>query len=119
MRFKLQDREYEFDGEYTVEEGMLFYDKAQVGMAELSSALNRGNPYALVTLMFILKKRAGEAVRWQDLAHIPLTQFTIIPDEPPAPGDGDTADDKEGSGEAADPTKESGTTPEPGTATTS
>lgn len=117
MKFKIQEREYDFDGEYTAEEAMIFFDKAQVGMNELAGAVQRGNPYVLVTLMFILKKRAGEAVRWEDLRHLPLSTFTSIPDEPTAVGD-DAADDKEGAGEASDPTEDGGTTPESGTTNT-
>lgn len=115
MKFKIEDRQYEFNGEYTVEEAMLYFDKAQVGVAELQANLNRGNPYVVATMMFILKKRAGEAVRWQDMLAFPVMALQFVPEETPA-GD-ESGDDSKG--EAPDPTEGTGTTPEPGTATTS
>lgn len=119
-RFKIQDRVYEWDGEYTTEEAMLYFDKAGLGMAEVDEALQRWQPYAVVTLMFILKKRAGEAVRWQDLMHLKVSDFASVADEP---ADGSTDDavlpsGSEGSREASDPTKAAGTPPGSDTTTT-
>lgn len=116
-KFKIGDREYEFDGEYTLDEAMLFYDKANVGMGELQRELARGNPYVTVTLMFILKKRAGEAVRWQDMQAHKITDFQYVPDETDSVDDA-TADGGN-TGEAPDPTQGTGATPEPDTAATS
>lgn len=120
-RFKIEDREYDFDGEYTAAEAMLYFDKAGIGLNELNAALERGNPYVLVTLMYILKTRAGEKVRWQDLMHLPVSAFSSIPDDNDgAADDGETGDGPgERTGETLDPTKDGGTTPEPDTATTS
>lgn len=112
-RFRIEDREYEWDGEYTTEEAMLFYDKANLGMAEVDAALQRWHPYAAVTFMFILKKRAGEAVRWQDLMHLKVSDFAPVIDEPT--DDTEPATGSEGPREASDPTEAGGTTPEPDT----
>lgn len=119
-RFRIEDREYEWDGQYTTEEAMLYYDKANLGMAEVDEALQRWHPYAVVTFIFILKKRAGEAVRWQDLMHLKVNEFAPVVDEP-ADGTTDTAplpDGSEGSREASDPTEEDGTIPGSDTTTT-
>ncbi len=106
-KFKIQDRVYEFDGLYTTEEAMLYWDKAKVGMPDLGEQFRIGNPYVAVTLMYILKRRAGEAVRWEDLVHVPVSEFTVLPaDSAPDPAEG-----SEGTGEAPDPTKDAGTTP--------
>lgn len=109
MRFRIEDREYEFDGEYTVDEAMLFFDKASVGVAELQAALIRGNPYVVATMMYILKKRAGEAVRWQDMGAFPITALQFIPEETDLP----TEEVKE-----ADPTQNGGPTLEAATTAT-
>lgn len=111
QKFWIEDREYEFDGDYTVEESMLFYDKCGVGMTELNAAFQRGNPYAAATLMYILKKRAGEAVRWQDMLKYKNSDFGLVEDDVP--------EREEPAGEAPDPTQLTGTTPEPDTDTTS
>lgn len=116
-KFSIQDRIYDFDGEYTTEEAMLFYDKANIGMAELDAALGRWNPYAIVTLMYILKKRAGEAVRWQDLMHLPVSAFKPVAEEP-TPGSEGSADGSEEAPEVPDPTGDAGTTPGSGTTNT-
>lgn len=116
MKFRIQDREYEFDGEYTLDEGLLFFDKAGLGIAEVPLALQRVNPYAAITLAYILKKRAGENVRWDDLRSIKVSEFVSVFDD----DDGEqSGDDQPASEESPDPTREDGTTPEPDTATTS
>lgn len=107
-RFTIEDREYVWDGAFTTEEALLFFDKANLGMAQVDAELERWNPYAIVTFMYILKKRAGESVLWHDLLHLPVRAFAPVPEEPAAePG----AEGSEGSGEATDPTEGSGTTP--------
>lgn len=115
MKFEIGDKTYEFDGEYTLAETMLFFDKANIGIAELAHELMRGNPYVIVTLMFILKKRAGEPVRWQDMQEFSISDFRQIADDA-GDGNGDAGD---ASGDAPDPTGDSGTTPETATAPTS
>ena len=121
MKFEIGDREYEFDGEYTLAETMLFFDKASIGIAELSRELMRGNPYVIVTLMYILKKRAGEAVRWQDMQDYSISDFRqVLDDTVDTEGDGDGgAGDDDTAGNGPDPTAEPGTTHETATASTS
>lgn len=114
MKFQIQDRIYDFDGEYTVAEAMLYFDKAKVGMSELYTELRRGNPYVAATFMFILKRRAGEAVRWEDMQALPANSVQPIVDDADGPAEEDTS-----AGEPPDPTEASGTTPGPDTTTTS
>ena len=118
MKFEIGDREYEFDGEYTLAETMLFFDKANIGIAELSRELMRGNPYVIVTLMYILKKRAGEAVRWQDMQDYSINDFRQVLADTEEDGDGAAGDD-DTAGNGPDPTAEPGTTLETATASTS
>lgn len=114
-KFKIEDRVYDWNGEYTTEEAILIFDKAHIGMAQLDAELERWNPYAIVTFMYILKRRAGENVRWDDLMHLPVSAFQPVIDLPDA---GDTQDVAEGSSEAPDPTGDDGTTPESDTTNT-
>lgn len=80
MRYTIEGEEYEFDAKVTVEEAMLIQDKANLGLSEFDPALRKGNPYAIAALILILKKRAGEAVRWQDLMGLDLLTFAIVPE---------------------------------------
>lgn len=117
MKFRIKDREYEWDGDHTLAEAMLFFDKAGVGVAEVQREMVRGNPYVTATLMYILKKRAGEAVRWQD-----MQEFSITDLQPVLEGGEESAEasgEQEPVGDTPDPTEVSGTSPEPDTGTTS
>jgi hypothetical protein len=115
-RFKIEDREYEFDGEFTAAEAMQFFDRAHIGMAQVDAELERWNPYAIVTFMHILKTRAGEKVRWEDLMSLPVRVFTpVIEDTSSVDGEPNPA---EGQREAQDPTRDAGTTPESDTTST-
>jgi hypothetical protein len=110
VKYVLGDREYEFDGEIKVEEAMALYDKTNCGLNEMDAALNRGNPYAIAAWMFMLKRRAGDAVRWQDMLKLDVRTFNVIVPE--------AADKEEGEGDAVqlpDPTQPDGTTPESAT----
>lgn len=113
MKYEIEGRVYEFDQEYDVEEAMLIYDKVGVGVSEIGDALRRGNPYMLCAMMLIIKRRAGEAVRWEDLRKVPLAKFRVVPE--------DTTDEasEATSGEAPDPTGGPGTSLETDTGTTS
>lgn len=119
MKFAIEDREYEFDGEYTVAEAMLFFDKAQVGIAELQGALQRGNPYAVATMMYVLKRRAGEAVNWQDMQALPVSALRYIPPSVDELNQLVNGDEPASKGESLDPTEVAGSTPQPDTGTTS
>lgn len=117
MRFTIESREYDWEPKMTVEEAMVFQDKANLGIGEIDDALNRGLAYAVTTLIYLGKKRAGEAVRWQDLMGLDLLTFARMPDKPES--------EPEGHGEGnvperrADPTLPDGTTPAGDTTATS
>lgn len=114
VKYKIGDREYEFDGVFTLEESMWIFDRADVGVSEVVPALNRGNPYVITTFMFILKKRAHEAVRWEDMKYFTVNDFVMLADDTaPAEEDAEPV-----AGESPDPTEGGGTTPQPDTTTT-
>jgi hypothetical protein len=116
MRFTIEGREYDFDRKMEVEEAMVFQDKAGLGMNEIDEALNRGNPYVTVTLIYLAKKRAGEAVRWQDLMKLDLNTFKVLPPQPDPGDEGDVPGVPE---QRADPTLPDGTTQSGDTTATS
>jgi hypothetical protein len=116
MKFSIEDREYEFEAKITVEEAMIIQDKAGLGLTEFDPALGRGNPYAIAALMLILKKRAGEAVRWQDLLKLDAMTFRMIPDEIPDLPDADDAPATRAA--APDPTSPPGKTRKRATSST-
>lgn len=109
MRFSIEGKEYEFARGLTVEEAMVMQDRAQLGIREFDAALMRGNPYAITVLVLLAKKRAGEAVRWQDLMGLDVLTFVIHaePDSDEAP---DEAEGSEGVERAPDPTSRGGRT---------
>ena len=107
MKFRIKDREYEWDGNMTLEEAMLLFDKAGIGIAEIAREQMRGNPYVQATMIYFMKKRAGEAVRWQDMASFSLTDVEVVPED-----DDEATEDGAPAGEPPDPTKADGETPE-------
>lgn len=119
MRFKIEDREYEYDATLTVEEAMFLQDKTGLGMNECDAAITKGNPYAIAAWMMILMKRAGVVVRWQDMLKLDIRTFRIIRDDPDDPDEDNAESDgnQQGEGEP-DPTQPDGTTPESATSST-
>lgn len=108
MKFGFEDREYDFDATLTVEEAMILQDRSGLGVNEVDEALTKGNPYAIAAWMFILKRRAGEAIRWQDMLKLDIRTYRVIPDEAPAPGAVDSA--ASGGETKPDPTPTNGKT---------
>lgn len=115
--FTIEGKTYEWDnGVLTVEEAMLLKDKTGMGLVQWNHGLAMRDGYAEAALIFFAKKRAGEAIRWQDLSGLNLATFAIHDDEPVAEGE------KEGEGEAKkvrpNPTSRGGKTPRRGTSAT-
>jgi hypothetical protein len=114
MKFGFEDREYAFDSTLTVEEGIILKEKAGLGVNEVDHALQKGYADAVAAWVFILKRRAGEAIRWQDLLKRDILTFRIIPDEV-ADAQGDT---EVPSAAAPDPTSLAGKTRKRATSST-
>lgn len=112
MKFKLEDRIYDFDGTLTVKEAIFLQEKTGLGVNEIDLALAKGNPLAIASWMYTLKRRAGEAVRWQDMLDVNIRTYEVIPDELPDE-EAEPATD-----ERPDPTQSTGTTPEDATSAT-
>ena len=98
---------------------MIVQDKASLGMNEFDQAMLKGNPYAIAALLFILKKRAGEAVRWQDMMKLDIRTFRAVFDED-AENSAESDDDTKGRDEVRpDPTSPNGKTRKRATTSTS
>jgi len=82
LRCVIEGKEYEYDGKLTVGDAMFIFDKARIGVNDLNRALiAEGNPYALAAWLFLMKRRAGEAVRWEDMSKLDMASFNWLPDE--------------------------------------
>jgi len=111
LKFKIEDEEYAFDGKLTVKEAMILQDKAGCGVNEADVELRRGNPYAIAAWMWILMRRAGKVIRWEDMLNLDIRTYDVVPDETEEPT-------TEATGTPPDPTQTGGTTPETGTSAT-
>jgi hypothetical protein len=113
VKFGIEGRVYEYDGTITVEDAMFIFDKSHVGIVKFNTALLlEGNPHVIAAWFFILKRRAGEAVRWDDMLKLDVRTFTVTHDEP---AEGETP---EAAPETPDPTSRSGRTRKAGTSRT-
>lgn len=109
MRFQIEDKTYEYDGKILVEDAMFIFDKSGVGVTGLNQALLEvGNPYAIAAWCFLLKRRAGEAVRYDDMLKLDIANYHALPDAP-SPEQAAKKDASEGN-ETPDPPSVNGTT---------
>lgn len=116
MRFKIEDKEYDWDSAVlTVEEAMFLKDKTGMGLLQWNEGLTARDGYAEAALIYLAKKRSGEAIRWQDLAGINLATLVILNDRDEDKGD----DESEAKTERPNPTSSSGKTRRRGTSATS
>jgi hypothetical protein len=99
-RFEIEGRVYEYDGKITVEDAIFIHEKSGLGMAKFNKELMiELNPLAIAAWMYLLKRRAGEAVRWQDIMKLDLRTFNVVFDEP-----NESEEEAEGTTDQADPT---------------
>jgi hypothetical protein len=110
-KFAIEGKEYEWTEALTIKEALEIQDKAMVGGADLFPALDRRDPRAVAAFMLVLKKRAREAVTWNDMLQLNLMTFQFIPDEEPE-GEVEEVDEK------PDPTSNAGKTRKGGTKST-
>ena len=94
INFKVGESEYAYDdASMTVAEARLIKKHSGFGLKSWAMGLQDMDPDALVGLVFLAKRRAGEAVRWQDLDNLDIAAIalgTVEDDEeadadPPAP----------------------------------
>lgn len=106
QKFKIEDKEYVYDEKISVEDAMFIWEKAKVGVVEFGHQLfNVGNPYAIAAWVYLLKRRAGEAARWEDVLKMNIRTFEFIPGDQPEPSD---ETDDAGKPDPTEPTSRSG-----------
>lgn len=104
IKFGLGDSSYEYDDTtMTVAEARIIKKHTEMGLRSWAMGLQDMDPDALVGLVFLAKRRAGEAVRWQDLDNLDIAAITLVAEE-------DVVD--------ADPPAETETTPSSTSGTT-
>lgn len=81
MRVEFEGKTYPFIDTLSVAEAMVLYDKAHIGVGQILGELVKGNPYVTITVVYLLKRRDKEAVRWEDLLSADILQIKLLPDE--------------------------------------
>src|SRR3954462_2586087 len=101
MRCRIGDKDYDFDGRMTVAEAIFLQEKAFCTVMEFGAALQKVDARAVAVLMYTLKKRNKEIVKWDDILKMDVFGLEILPDPEDAE---DTADADTPEETAADPT---------------
>jgi hypothetical protein len=95
LKFTIEGRTYDYDEtSMPVKEARLIKKHTGFGIVTMANGLREGDPDALVAMIFLAKRRAGEVVRWQDLDDLDLSKLVIVP--------GDDDEENEGEAEAGD-----------------
>ena len=95
-RVRVGDDEYEFDfANPSIRDAREIEKQFQGTFSEWAAAVRSGSMMALTCLVYVLEKKAGHAVRFDDI-DFRIGDLEIIPEEQP---------DEEGDGEEANPTE--------------
>lgn len=90
MRWNVGDEQFDYDGLLTVKDLILFKQKADLGLREIDPALQRGDIHALMCLTYVLQRRAGRAVTWDDMMNLQaITLYWVADAEPETSTDED------------------------------
>lgn len=82
IKFELGGTAYEYDDtQMSVKEARLIKQHTGMGLRSWALGLQDMDVDALVAVVFLAKRRAGEAIRWQDLDTINVNDITIVNDE--------------------------------------
>lgn len=79
--YKFEGKEYEYDQKMTVEDAIFIFEKSGKGVNEIGPQLQIGNPLVIASFVYLLRRRAGEAVRWEDMKKANINTFDLVPDE--------------------------------------
>ena len=101
MQIKVAGEVYDFDDtKLSVKEARTIKELTGLGISQWGEGIRDGDPDALVAMIYLAKKRSGEAVRWRDLDDLDLmNEVDFINDD-----EGDQADDSDGDEPAEVPT---------------
>jgi hypothetical protein len=79
MKFRIEGDDYEFQEDtLTVAEARLIKKHTGMGLKSFVEGSKDGDPDSLAAVVFLAKRRAGEAVRWQDLDSLDLAKLEAI-----------------------------------------
>lgn len=86
MRFKVEGTIYEFDEtRLLVREARELMHHTGMGLRAFGAGLQEGNPDSIVGMLYLSKRRSGEAVKWSDFDELNLAQIDLnVDDEPKA-----------------------------------
>ena len=88
MKFRIEGEDYDFDDStLTVKEARVIKKHTGMGLRSFAEASKDGDPDAIVAIVYLSKRRANEAVRWEDLDNLDLAKMetideTVKQDEP-------------------------------------
>jgi hypothetical protein len=86
--FRVGGEQYEYDPDsITVGELRELKRWGGLGLNSFARGLGEGDPDALVGMLYLAKRRAGIACRWQDFDTVDLATFEVVSDD--AAGDAD------------------------------
>lgn len=104
VKFAISGTNYDFDeSRLTVAEARVIKKHAGFGLAEFGDGLRRGDPDAIVAMLFLVKRRVGEAVRWVDFDDFNLADIEALDEPSPE------SEPEAGPGPGPDPTGEPST----------
>lgn len=111
MKIRIGDEVYPFEGNtMLVSETRLVKKHTGMGLRQLQDGMQNGDPDALVAMLFLAKRRAGVAVRWQDFDEFDLASIDVEDDTADIDDEGEEPDPPEGV-EPPPTTSTDGTTP--------
>lgn len=78
MKIRFSGRSYEYDpNSMSVGEARIIKKNTGYGLAQWGDELENGDPDALVALLYLAKKRSGEACKWSDFDDFQLNDLQI------------------------------------------
>lgn len=117
MTFDIDGKPYEFDqNKLALAESIMVHEESGLTIADFNTGLQNMHPLALKSMVWLAKRRAGEAVRYKDIEFDVIAFANSITNEDPA---GATTDPTEvplspdGSNNGTNPASDAPNTSEP------
>lgn len=96
MHYEIKGTEYPvFDWDWTLSEAFFLKEKAYLTTSQIGEALKANDPHAVAAFIYIVKRRANELIKWDDIVkNYKFSDFQVVKDElDPDTGEGDEAED--------------------------
>lgn len=78
MRFTLNDVVYDIDlDDLTTAEAELVEKHTGLGLWAFGDGITKGHPGAVRAVIYLARRRAGEALRWQDLDNVKIVRIAV------------------------------------------